>query len=194
MAKRNGTNGAAGNKGAKSGDSKGAKTRGTPSDALIPESQLASAPDEFQDVFGERVAGWWALVPGNVIQGILRDSFEVPSRFARESDGKKKEKVYKIEVTAAGCLMHPAASDDNSSGDDDGDEAPTVKAQIGDLVGVDEKGFLKSLARISAGQEVWIGYRGKEPKSIDFPQGRHVFVGPKAKPAKVNPVTGEVTS
>lgn len=189
MATRNGK----GSKGSNGKSGNGAKTRGTRSDALIPESQLASAPGEFQDVFGERVVGWWALVPGNVIQGVLRDSFETNSRFARDSDGKKKKRVYKIEVTVAGCLVHPAAGDDNG-GDDDSDEAPVIKAKVGDLVGVDEKGFLKSLARISVGQEVWIGYRGKEPESVDYPQGRHVFVGPKAKPAKVNPVTGEVTS
>jgi hypothetical protein len=192
MARTSGTSGK-GSNGKSSNGKRGAKTRSTPSDALIPESQLASAPDEFQDVFGERVFGWWALVPGNVIQGILKDSFETNSRFARDSDGKKKKKVYKIELTVAGTLVHPAASEDNGA-DDSADEAPTVKAKLGDLVGVDEKGFLKSLARISVGQEVWIGYRGKEPESIDFPQGRHVFVGPKAKPAKVNPVTGEVTS
>jgi hypothetical protein len=166
------------------------KTIGSP---LIPESQIGSAPDEFQDIFGERLDGWWALVPGNIIQGILRDSFETKSRFARD-DGQKKKRVYKVELTKEGSLYHPASVEGEDPPEAPEGELPVVKGDVGDLVGVDEKGFLKALKQISVGQEIWIAYRGKEAPSADYPLGRHVFSGPKAKPTKVNPVTGEVTS
>lgn len=169
-------------------DGKNGKSKATPGAQpikLIPETQVESAPDGFQPVLGERVVGWWAMVPGNVIQGILRDTFETKSRFKRD-DGKATKTVYKIEVTKPGCQVMSAT--------DDGAGELAV-ADVGDLVGVDEKGFISSLARVLVGQEVWIAYRGKEESSPEYPQGRHVFIGPLAKPAtKVNPVTGEVTS
>lgn len=146
---------------------------------------FVSAPEGFEQVFGERVVGWWALIAGNAIRGKLVDVFETKSKFNPE--GKK---VYKIEVTDGkpgpkGCIIHPADSD----AEDDG----TTFAKVGDVIGVDEKGFLKALARLAVGQEIFIGYRGKEAPSPDYPQGRHVFVGPFARPAKgVHPVTGEV--
>jgi hypothetical protein len=160
-----------------------AKTKRQNGDAnqseLISESQVKS-PEGFEEIFGERVTGWWALVPGNTIQGILRDTFNAKSKF--NSEGKK---VYKIELTKSGAQIHPANSDTDAT------ELET--AEEGELVGVDEKGFLKSLSRVSIGQEIWIGYLGKAGPSEDYPQGRHVFRGPLAKPAKINPVTGEVS-
>jgi len=182
---------------AKPKSSKGSKptsngrTQETRSMELIPESQLASPGAEFKEVFGERVRGWWALVPGNVVQGVLRDTFETKSQFDR-GDGKKR-KVYKIEVTdpgagKLGCLIHPS---DESEATDDGEP---IQAAKGDVIGVDEKGFLKALGRVVVGQTIWVGYLGKEGSSESYPQGRHVFKGPLAIPAKVDPVTGEVTS
>lgn len=165
---------------------KNGKTHETDGTGLIPESLQASAPEGFDEVFGERVVGWWALTPGNVIRGILRDMFETKSKFKRD-DGSNKKRVYKIEVTdPTGCLVM-------ESGEDAGDDP--VPVEKGDLVGVDEKGFLKALARVMVGQEIWIQYLGKLPPDSENPQGVHKFKGPLAKAGtKVNPVTGEVTS
>lgn len=163
---------------AKTAKAKNRKTNGVQSSPLIPEDAVGSAPDGFEEIFGDRVIGWWALIPGNTVRGILRDVFSTKSKF--NPDGKK---VYKVELTAGGTKVVSAEEDA---------EGEVIEANVGDLVGIDEKGFLKSLAK-AIGQEVWVAYRGKEGPSPEYPQGRHVFVGPFAKPPSgVDKVTGEV--
>lgn len=164
----------------------GSAAEGTESTPVIPLSQVPAGPSDFDDVFGGRVVGWWALQAGNVIQGILRDSFETKTQF-RTPENKGKKRVYKVEITVAGCLINPSVSDDS-----DEEAGELVEAEIGDMVGVDEKGFLKALSQVIIGQEIWIFYRGKEPKSKEYPMGRHVFVGPKASKTYIDQVTGEV--
>lgn len=156
---------------------KNGKTNGVPETALIPEDAAGSAPEGFEAIFGDRVVGWWALIPGNTIRGILRDVFTTKSKFS--TDGKH---VYKVELTEGGTKV--VSADEDAEGE-------VIEAAVGDLVGVDEKGFLKALSR-AVGREVWISYRGKEGPSADYPQGRHVFVGPFAKPGTIDKVTGEV--
>ena len=149
---------------------------------LIPESQVESAPEGFEELFGGRVLGFWNPTPGNVLQGVLVDSFTTKSKFS--PDGKK---VYKIQLTKPGADVQTSPKDEETPSE-------LVSGAVGDIVGVDEKGFLQALSRAVVGQEIWVAYRGKEGPSGDYPQGRHLYVGPVAKPVKVNPVTGEVRS
>lgn len=163
---------------------KRAKKTASPKSAL---STLPQAPEGFEEVFGARVAGWFAREEGNVLQGILRESFEVKSKFTREADGKKKKRVYKVEVTAAGCLVEKV------------DAEGTVEAELGDLVGLDESGFLRRLSEVEEGREVWICCDGKSAPTDEWPQGAWQY-RVRAKPLAngagkgTNPVTGEARS
>jgi hypothetical protein len=150
---------------------------------VIDEKQIA-APDGFAPVFGERVLGWFLPEAGNIIQGTLKDVFETDSKFSKRDESKKK-RVYKIEVTAISpthpTYYIPADADDARQ-----------SAKVGDLIGLDEKGWLKSLGRV-LGQEVWVACLGKESPSAEYPQGAWKYKV-HAKPAKTDAVTGEVTS
>jgi hypothetical protein len=156
---------------------------------LLDEKEVGIAPEGFQEVSGERVTGWFAVQAGNAIQGILRDVFETKSKFSGR-DGSNKKRVYKIEVTsAAPSKAGPTLY--NSSDEDKADELQ--QAEVGDLIGVDEKGWLQSLKKVLVGQEVWIACMGKQPPSAEYPQGAWIY-RVLAKPVRVNEVTGEVTS
>jgi hypothetical protein len=177
---------------------KAAAKAGTPkaTDGLVDEKQLGPAPAGFDELTGERVAGFFAIQAGNCVQGVLRDVFETKSKFSRTGkDGQvaNKKKVYKIEVTSTtpsknGPTLY------NSSDEELQDELQ--EAAVGDLIGVDEKGWLRSLDRVVVGQEVWIACMGKRAPDAEYPQGAWIF-NVRAKPldpSKTNPVTGEVAS
>ncbi len=101
------------------------------------------APEGYQEVSG-RVAGFFVVVEGNAIQGILRDSFiHVSPKY-----GPKK--VYKIEVTRGDLETQIS------------DKGETRTAEVGETVGVDEKGWLKKLERISEGTGVYVECMGQE--------------------------------
>lgn len=162
-------------------------------EALIEAEDLGVEPEEgFEELYGERVTGWFVAASGNVLQGILRDSFETDSNFrARKGEEKKKRKVYKIEVTKVD-EKHPTVVIPAEPANDD-ESVNGVHAQVGDLVGLDEKGFLKALGKCTAGQEVWVACLGKLPRSADFPQGAWKYIV-RAKPVAVDQATGEVSS
>lgn len=90
-----------------------------------------------------RLDGFFIVKEGNSIEGIIRDSFMAPSQFNR--DGKR---VYKIEITSGKTLVT------------DGEEEKT--AEEGDVVGVDEKGYLKKLADMPKGTQVFLRCIGRE--------------------------------
>jgi hypothetical protein len=164
--------------------------------APIDEKTLGDGPTGFQEVMGERVKGFFAVQSGNVIQGILRDVCETKSKFTRTGrDGTttNTKRVYKIEVTVEKPSLNGATL--YNSSDEDLQDEPQ-EAVAGDLIGVDEKGWLKSLEKVVVGQEVWIACMGKNPPTPDYPQGNWIYKV-KAKPldpSKTNPVTGEVHS
>lgn len=160
---------------------------------VISDEELGAAPEGFQEVFGERVVGWFIPAAGNCIQGILRDVFETTSKFRRNRDDSGKRRVYKIEVTQAEPSLHGPTLYVPSDPDSEEETATGRPAKVGDLLGVDEKGWLKSLARVVVGQEVWIGCLGKKPPSAEYPQGAWQY-RVLAKPVKVDEVTGEVHS
>jgi hypothetical protein len=160
---------------------------------FLDESEIGPAPAGFEDIYAERVLGWFVTVAGNAIQGVLRDTFETTSKF-RKTDGSNKKKVYKIEVTNPNPLG-PNSPTIYMPADSEEPETETGKAAVvGDLIGVDERGWLKSLSKVAVGQEVWIVCQGKEPSSANYPQGAWKFIV-RAKPADdINEVTGEVKS
>jgi hypothetical protein len=175
--------------------SKKASTKSVKAQNKAASTGTEYVPEGLIEVTGERVAGWFAIVAGNAIRGILRDSFEVKSKFTN-ADGNKKKRVYKIEVVSADpaksgpTLIYPSDPEDET-------EAKNGRgARVGELVGLDEKGWLKGLSRIEIGREVWVRCDGKLPSSAEYPQGAWQFkimaVPAPAGEVKHDPVTGEV--
>lgn len=151
-------------------------TKETKNAPLINPEDLRGPGQGYTEVSGgDRVQGFFLLAAGNAIAGVFKGSFEVNSKFARGDDGKKKKRVYRVEVTSidpAGrgpTLFMPA---DSAVAEEYPDGA---EAELGDLIGIDEKGFLQSLRSLQDGQEVWIACLGKEPPSDEFPQGAWKF-------------------
>lgn len=143
---------------------------------MIDESLLKGPGDGYGEVSGgDRVAGFFIVQAGNAIAGIFRGFFEVESKFRGEDGKKRKKRVYRIEVTSddpAGrgpTLYHSANS---AVAEDFPDGCP---AGAGELIGIDEKGFLQSLRSVQEGQDVWIACLGKEAPSDEFPQGAWKF-------------------
>jgi len=91
-----------------------------------------------------RLGGFYIVREGNAVQGFLRGSFVTTGDF-----GPKK--TYRVEL-----------SDDGTSVMDEGKERVALK---GELIGVDQKGFLKSLENVEAGREVFIQCTGQEAKA-----------------------------
>lgn len=102
-----------------------------------------SLPRGFVSLQRKSVDGWYIVKEGNVVQGIYRGNFKVQSQFDR--NGKT---VHKVELTQPGteCTV---------------EDGSTVKMAKGDLVGVDEKGWLTALNDLKEGQEVFIKCTGK---------------------------------
>lgn len=103
-----------------------------------------SLPAGFEPLQRKSIDGWYLVKEGNVIQGIYRGNFNVPSQFSRQ--GKT---VHKIEITEGGTTEVTV---------EDGRE---TLADKGDLVGVDEKGWLSALNDLKDGQEVYIRCTGR---------------------------------
>jgi hypothetical protein len=100
-------------------------------------------PEGFEPVRAS-LAGWFVCEKGNKLQGFLRGSFESKGG----SFGPKK--VYRIELTAPGTKLSDA-----------GDVKPGA---AGDIIGLDDKGFLRPLADIEEGREVFVRCKGKKGK------------------------------
>lgn len=114
-------------------------------------------PEGFEPISGKMVLGWFICEEGNTVQGYLRDKIEVKSQFG---DGKKT--VYKIQISSGETrIMHP--------------ENGETTATEGDLIGLDERGFLKRLADIEKGREVFVKCKGKLAPSKKFPRGAWEF-------------------
>jgi hypothetical protein len=99
-------------------------------------------PEGFEPITSGKLDGWFVVEAGNSIQGFLRDSFVVKGKF-----GEKR--VYKIEVT--GGVVRAVNTDDGE-----------FEATNGALIGLDEKGWLKSLSNIAPGTEIFVKCLGQE--------------------------------
>jgi len=98
-------------------------------------------PAGFQPV-SSKLDGWYVVKTGNAIQGYLRDIFTVKSKF-----GPKR--VYKVEISKGKTECVSATEGE-------------FEAEEGAMIGVDEKGWLKSLATIPANTEIYIRCLGQE--------------------------------
>ncbi len=94
------------------------------------------------------LAGFFERVQNNSIQGKLRGSFNVKGKFG-------DRRVHRIEVSAG----ETAIGNGETAGE-------------GELVGIDETGYLKKLSDMEQGAEVFIRYLGKKG---DDKQDAHVF-------------------
>jgi hypothetical protein len=116
--------------------------------------QDSDLPEGCEPLQGARVAGWFVVEKGNTLQGVIRDRFESKGKY-----GPKR--VYKVLVTKGRTKVL-----------NDGDEET---AEIGAMVGLDEKGYLKKLADLENGREIYVKCQGKQAPDADNPQGVWLF-------------------
>lgn len=137
------------------------------------DASLLKAPEGFTEISGGgRVSGWFAIEAGNALRGILRGHFMVESRF-KNQDGDNKKRVYRIELTSDNPAGQGATLIWDS--EDDSENPEPIRANIGETIGLDEKGFLQCLRGVDEGTEVWIACLGKDPPSKEYPQGAWKF-------------------
>ncbi len=110
-------------------------------------------PEGFAEVSGGRVDGWFDMERGNKIQGTMLGTFEVKSKF-----GNGRKKVYKIQITEGETSVV-----DN--------EGVVSKFTTGSVVGLDECGWVKPLATVPEGREVYVKCLGKSPPTEEQPRG-----------------------
>lgn len=111
---------------------------------MAKNTKSSNLPKGFQTLGMVPVAGWYILREGNTVQGVLEDSFIV-------NGGKfGPKKIYKVKLTMSGAA---------AMGGENGKTEVTLDE--GDVIGIDEKGFLKALANVEKGREVYIECTGK---------------------------------
>ena len=107
-----------------------------------PNTDDSEVPEGFEEVSGGKLDGWFIVEEDNTVQGFLLDSFETRGKF-----GKKR--VYKIRISAGETRIMTSDGDEETVGD-------------GSVIGLDEKGWLKGLADIERGREIWVKCLGKD--------------------------------
>ena len=111
-------------------------------------------PEGCEPLTGARVAGWYVTEKGNTLQGVIRDRYESKGDY-----GLKR--VYKVLVTKGKTKIV-----------NDGVEA---MAEPGIMVGLDEKGYLKKLADVENGREIFVKCKGKGEATEKGRQAPWVF-------------------
>jgi hypothetical protein len=120
------------------------------------EATAETVPEGFDELTFGRVRGWFVFEAGNAVEGVLRDSFTKEGNYGTDT-------VYKIEVGRMAPMIV------------DGETDEKVRAERGDVVGLDEKGFLRRLGDVPKGARVYVKCLGKSPPSTEFPQGAYQF-------------------
>lgn len=160
------------------------------------ESPDSDLPEGFVSLMGGRVDGWFLREesppegqPRNSVRGILLESFEVKSRFPDPVTGRKRKTVYKIQITKGVTRATTMGEGD--------EEARVVELGEGQVVGLDESGWLRRLKDVDDGTEVFVLCKGRGPATEEAPQGAWIFaVGTmggapgKAAPGKSNGTRG----
>jgi len=109
------------------------------------KSKAPPLPKGFKEL-SSSLAGFFTRAPGNTLTGILRGSFETKGKFGAR-------KVYRIEVTDGTTMCT----------DKEGD----VEATPGDMIGIDETGYLKALGDLDAGSPLFLRCVSKGPSEKD---------------------------
>lgn len=104
-----------------------------------------SLPEGFVEL-SSQLSGFFIVEEGNQLQGILEGFF------VNRSSKFGPKKVYKVRLTQDGTRVATKA---------DGEKDATVD----DLIGVDEKGYLKKLADVPEGTEIFVRCAGREKES-----------------------------
>ncbi len=92
-----------------------------------------------------QMAGFYVCEEGNAVQGVIKGSFIVAAR-----NGFPAKRVYRVTLTAGETKIMAK------------DIGETVAGE-GEMIGVDEKGYLKMLNDIPEGTEIAFVCVGKEP-------------------------------
>jgi len=98
-------------------------------------------PEGMTDVGRSNLVGWFVRQPGNEVRGYLRGSFTLKGKFG-------DRKVYRVELTQGETMVTDTEGDD-------------VEVSEG-TIGVDETGFLKRLADVQEGREIWLHCVGQD--------------------------------
>ena len=119
------------------------------------DPDMEGLPEGFEPLRAGRVEGFFIREEGNQVQGILKDSFEVKGKFGAKT-------VYKILITAGDTRIMTK---------DDGEQDATE----GQLIGLDESGWLKSLGDVAKGREIFVKCIGLDKPTKEFPRGQWKF-------------------
>lgn len=118
-----------------------------------PKSRL---PEGYETVTLARSAGFYITRKGNDLIGILRDVIETDDPFKKGA----KRFYFKVEVTAGSTAINDAET-----------KVERV-AEIGEVIGVDEKGFLRVVRDMQKGQPLAIMCNGQQDKK-DAKKGKN---------------------
>ncbi len=105
------------------------------------EKNGSKLPDGFVPV-RSRLDGFYKVAEGNAIQGVLVGSYSSEGEYGPKT-------VYKVKVTndKLGTIVT--------------DDGGPRKAVAGDIIGIDEKGWLKGLADIDEGTTIYVVCTGQ---------------------------------
>jgi len=115
-----------------------------------PKSNL---PEGFVPVALPKSAGFYVVKEGNTVQGILRDVLEQDDPFNKGA----KRFAFRVELTKGGTTVMTDKTE--------------RKADVGELIGVDEKGYLRAIRDVEKGREIFIRCTGKQAAK-DVKMGR----------------------
>ncbi len=107
------------------------------------KNKQSMIPSGFTPLGLSKVDGWYVPEEGNFVQGILEGSFHVETKL-----GTKK--VFRVKLTKGGTKAMIADAD-NASG----------TLGVGDVCGVDQRGFLKPLDDVEEGKEIFLVCTGR---------------------------------
>jgi len=116
----------------------------------------SSLPEGFVPLTLSRSAGFFLPEKGNAVQGKLMDIIETEDPFKKGA----QRYYFKVELTKAGTKIVDAESKKERV------------AEEGELIGVDEKGYLRVLRTVEKGTEIFFLCQGQQEKK-DAKKGKN---------------------
>ncbi len=121
-----------------------------------PKQPKSRLPEGFEPATLVRSAGFYIPRKGNDLIGILKDVIETDDPFKKGA----KRFYFKIEVTEGDTAINDAETN-----------AERI-AEVGEVIGVDEKGFLRVIRDMQKGRPIAIMCNGQQDKK-DAKKGRN---------------------